>query len=509
MTSYDEIQYPTRTYVQTHPDRLAAMGTLAGLHPRDPREARVLEIGCGDGMNLIAMAHALPEATFIGIDLAPTAIERGRGWAAELGLQNVRLQAADLAAAEETGMGEFDYIIAHGFFSWVPEAVRTAMLALCQQRLAPEGIAYVSYNCYPGCHLRETAWHMMRYHAAQQETPRDQVRQSRALLDLVIRNRSNVDEAYHKVLEEALEHALEYNEAAFFHDDLSHENQPFYLHQFLELAATHGLRFLGEADVRNLFFGNGSKPVAALLREMEKINPEAKEQYLDFLTGRRFRQTLLCRAERPIELVLEPTCIRPLRIAAQLEPAPAPEEFAAGSIYYRGPRNSEIAATDPALQRVLATLHQLWPQSIPVAALTADAQESDRQRIERFLFEAVKGGVAELRLLESPLTTEISPRPEISALARWQLDKVRAVTTLLHTRVVIEEPAARTLLPLMNGERDHRQLAEAAAPELLQNDIAYTRNGQPCTSREELTDALQEDLPNEIRKLARLGLLRR
>ena len=69
-TSYDSVLYPSHACAETHPDRLATLATLFGLSPAPVERCRVLELGCGDGGNLLAMAFALPGSTFVGVDLA-------------------------------------------------------------------------------------------------------------------------------------------------------------------------------------------------------------------------------------------------------------------------------------------------------------------------------------------------------------------------------------------------------------------------------------------------------
>ena len=74
-TPYDEVRYPGRFYPQTSPERLATLGTLFGLNPAPVDHCRVLELGCGDGGNLLPLAELLPRSSFLGIDLARAAIE--------------------------------------------------------------------------------------------------------------------------------------------------------------------------------------------------------------------------------------------------------------------------------------------------------------------------------------------------------------------------------------------------------------------------------------------------
>src|SRR5262245_66391492 len=107
-TTYDEVAYPSQVFPQTHPNRLAVIGTLLGLTPAPPGNCRVLEVGCGDAGNLIALAYGSPESTFVGFDLAESAIEQGRSLASDIGLKNIELCQADLMEYEPKE--SFDYI---------------------------------------------------------------------------------------------------------------------------------------------------------------------------------------------------------------------------------------------------------------------------------------------------------------------------------------------------------------------------------------------------------------
>src|SRR5471030_3018691 len=115
-TVYNEVQYPSAVYAQTHPDRLAMMATLYGMTPAPVEKCRVLELGCGDGWNLITMAYGLPGSEFTGIDLASEPISRGSALTTKVGMRNLSLREMDVADAAD--LGEFDYIIAHGLYSW-------------------------------------------------------------------------------------------------------------------------------------------------------------------------------------------------------------------------------------------------------------------------------------------------------------------------------------------------------------------------------------------------------
>src|SRR5262245_19579908 len=250
-TLYDEVLYPSGLYVQTHPDRLATVATLFGMNPAPVENCRVLELGCNDGTNLIAMAYALPRSQFVGIDVAERPIASGQAIIDELGLRNISLRQLDLLQTPSE-LGLFDYIIAHGLYSWVAELVRDKLLALCGAHLTDNGVAYVSYNVYPGSHFRDLTRGMMRYHVAKFSDPDQKVHQARTLIKVIAESKKQEPEPYHQILQQELARALTRSDAALFHDDLNAINQPVYFHEFIEHAARHDLQYLSEASLRTM-----------------------------------------------------------------------------------------------------------------------------------------------------------------------------------------------------------------------------------------------------------------
>jgi SAM-dependent methyltransferase len=199
---YDAFAYPAFSYPHTHPDRLAVMATLHGLSPAPIDRCRVLEIGCNEGANLIPMAYAIPQGEFVGFDLAQTPVARGQERIAALGLKNVRILTCDLLDAG-VGLGRFDYIIAHGLYSWVREPVRDRLLALCGEVLEPNGVAFVSYNALPGSHLRGMLRDMMLFRVKDIEDPAQREAEAIKFLHLVASTRPE-DDMYRVLIETQL-----------------------------------------------------------------------------------------------------------------------------------------------------------------------------------------------------------------------------------------------------------------------------------------------------------------
>jgi SAM-dependent methyltransferase len=252
------------------------VATLFGLQPPSPAACRLLELGCGDGGNLVPMAYALPASAFTGIDLSATALARAQALCDELALENVTLRRADLTALRE--LGTFDYVIAHGVYSWVQPAAREALLAACREHLAPHGVAYVSYDVFPGGHAREITRQMLRWHLRDVDDPAERIAGARALLTAVA-----------QAGQPQAEWALGQSDPALYHDELAEHHEAVLFTDFVAHAERHGLQFLAEADVWEM--------QAGILPPGLAQDVIAREQYLDFFRGRMFRQTLLCRAE--------------------------------------------------------------------------------------------------------------------------------------------------------------------------------------------------------------------
>ena len=427
LSAYDRVPYPGHPFSQTHPDRLATVATLFGLRPAPPDGCRVLELGCGDGGNLVPMAYGLPDSRFVGIDLSERAIERARGLADALGLTNVRFDAGDLSAAH----GEFDYVIAHGVYSWVPAAARDALLAACRSCLAPDGVAYVSYDVLPGGHLREITRQMLRWHLRDVEAPEERIAGARELLRLVA-DAGQVQ----------AERALEQGDAALFHDELAPHHEAVLFADFVAHAGAHGLRFLAEADVFEMD--------ASVLPESLAQDPIAREQYLDFFKGRMFRQTLLCHAGASLhpgglDIVREMLAATPARQVSDGE--------------FQGPHGATLKTDSEVVTAALARLGEAWPARLPVASL------GDEPVVAETLRRAYAANLVRLHVWSPRMATAPSERPVASALARLQAAEGTRVTTLLHTSVEVGDELGRRLIQLLDGTRGRAALtAELARP---------------------------------------------
>ena len=148
-TTYDAVPYESFPFAQSHPARMNGMARLFGLPAPNLANARVLELGCSFGGNLLPMALQYPQAQFTGVDLSQVQIDYANKIKGELGVNNITFRQANiLDLAKESA--QYDYIITHGVYSWIPPEVQSAMLELYGKQLSPNGVGYISYNVYPG-----------------------------------------------------------------------------------------------------------------------------------------------------------------------------------------------------------------------------------------------------------------------------------------------------------------------------------------------------------------------
>ena len=144
------------TYLSAQaPAEMEVVCALAGVHFSPPREGlTILDLGCGRGVGVLALAAANPSWTAIGIDYMPAHVGEAREIAAASGLDNARFLEVDLATLDEAAaarlLPELDVVTLHGLWSWVSDAVREGILRVLRSRLKPGGLVLVTYNALPG-----------------------------------------------------------------------------------------------------------------------------------------------------------------------------------------------------------------------------------------------------------------------------------------------------------------------------------------------------------------------
>jgi methyltransferase-like protein len=464
-TAYDEIAYKAQVYPQTHPNRLAAIASLLGMTPAPPERCRTLEVGCGTGENLIALALGAPESRFVGFDLARGAIEHGQEMIRELGLANIQLLHADLM--EFAPNEKFDYIVAHGFLSWVPPLVQRRLLEVYREWLAPQGVGYVSYNTFPGFHARRILRDMMRIHTAGITEPGRKIQQARGLVQFLLAGQIR-DNGYSALLREEAEWILNRDsDSLLFHDDLADVNIPFWFREFASLASEHGLQYLAEADFFEMQEHAFPPAVVEALGQIGG-NIIAKEQYLDFLKCRRFRQSLIVHEGVAINRTPRSRMVESMLIASAATPASDSVDLSPGIVEtFRGRHGAAMQIDAPAVKAAMLEMQANWPRPISFVELVRAAEgrlgqsvgEEERAAIAEVLLAAYCSGMVELHAFRPDWCTEVSKTPVASPLLRLQILRGRDhVFSLRPLNFLLEDPLYQALLLLLDGTHDRAQL---------------------------------------------------
>ena len=299
-TIYSELGYKSMPFPYTTPATLEAYAALVGISAPNPKTARVLELGATYGGNIISQALFNPDATFVGIELSQEQVEKGNEVIANAGLINVSLIQSDIASIGSE-IGTFDYIIAHGVYSWVDDGVKDALLRLIDEHLAEDGIAYISYNTYPGWHTMDEVRQLMMFSNRDktQFNHKEKVLHGKTIGSIVgsqILKYDNLKERNSKFLG-ALRSVMQKDEYYVGHDHLEPNNDPVYFYQFNDHLGAHNLAYLCDADLTLSMVRSFDADIADTLDKLALNDHVAQEQYLDFILDTTFRKSIICKAK--------------------------------------------------------------------------------------------------------------------------------------------------------------------------------------------------------------------
>lgn len=455
MTPYDLNAYPTAIFAQTAPDRLATVARLAGLSPPPVETARVLEIGGGDGMNLLALAVAYPRAEFVSFDLAATAVARGRRWLAASGVANLRLEVLDILDATEAPDGPFDYIIAHGIYAWVPPEVRVATMALIGRLLAPDGVSFVSYNAMPGGYIRLALRDALTF-ATQGLDGADKVNAVRQHLAALAEPREGKENPAQAAFRDAARQTRDKPWAVLGHDELGPCFHPQAIADVAAAAAANGLQYLGEADRERI--DDAFVPADIPLEE------DSTAQLVRLLQGGDYRDVCFFRHSLFVRDGVRPK--RRLDLDALADLYATSRCVRQGEGEFRLGENV-FEVSDPPLSAALGRLVDLAMERVPVGDLL------DTPVRLTALYEMFEVGLVELHAGPAPYATRVSERPLASPLIRMMLaEDLPRVCTLDQRMMVIEEAGPRHLLAHLDGSRDLAALGEIGAAAGLADEAA-------------------------------------
>lgn len=432
---YQEENYPSMSHPPAHPSVIAATALLGGLRLPPLAQARILEIGCSSGHHILPIAAAYPDAQITALDLSPAAIAEAQRLAALAGITNVNFVCVDLLQWQAPKQA-FDCIIAHGFFSWVNDKTKSTLLDLCQRSLKKNGAAMISYNTQPGWSLRQPLREMAL--TLRQLDPANG--SAAGALQWINNALAERTDFYGKYLLDIVRDTQAKGEEQLKFDDLAPINDPCYFSQFVHWCEQAGLAYVGEADSTLAQTSLLSSTANTQLRTLAH-NALLHEQMTDFLTGRTFRCSVICRTDAT-------------------RTTPTLEELAQLSIE---PLMPIIPTGNPSVDALGTAIENAAPDCRPLADLLKSSSLLDLTEAIPIVLRLLLLGMIRLRCDAIAIADEMPSHPRLDSLNRNHLKTGKPIVDAFH-RPCLLSPADRAWLLQCDGSLSFEKLMQRCAP---------------------------------------------
>lgn len=516
--TYDEVPYQSYPYAPSQPENLRTLGILFGMTPPAIETARVLELGCAEGGNLIPHALNYPKAKFLGVDFSKVQIDAGIKHIKALGLKNIELRHCSITDIDES-FGKFDYIICHGVISWVPDFVRDKILEVSSKNLTPNGIAYISYNTLPGWNMIRTIRDMMLYHTKGYDNPIEKVSQSRLLLNFVKDSLEGKQTPYAEVLKREADLISQQGDNYLRHDHLEEDNKQFYFNEFMGEAAKHGLQYLADSSLSNMYIGNMPQSVAERLQGLNDII--RTEQYMDFITNRRFRSTLLCHKDVALNRSLNINAVKQFALSFNIIPEKPENEIDLHSnetikFFFENNKDNYISVETPALKASIYVFSEYINNPLSFDEVVEKATKKLKSSSMKEVIEAellnnlmnlVIKGFVHLSLISGKKDKVKLDKPKLSKFALYQAVNTTNnwVTNLRHAGIAINN-FDKFAMKYMDGTKSREDIVNALIEETKNGKIAINKEGKQVKNESEIRKELVSFLDNAIDKMSNKAL---
>ncbi len=514
---YDEAPYTSYPYYQTHPTHLYTLAKLFGIKATPVETARVLELGCASGGNLIPMALHFPKAQFIGIDLSRKELEDGINTINDLKLQNIKMIHQSILDFD-IKHGNFDYIICHGVYSWVDKDVRDKIFDVIQKHLSTNGIAFVSYNVFPGWNSVNTIKDLMKWHIQGIKDPFIRVKKARAILEMYVNGFKGEKDFYADFFESELKSINMHNDYYLIHEHLSTINHPVYFTQFMEDANKHKLVYLCDSYISHEYIDILSQNFAKELNQIEDVNVIG--QHIDFIRNNRFRCSLLCHESQPIDRSMRSRKIEDYYLELSSEPDKpdiTEEEIQNNHSLTIFTKISHLKVGNPISQMLILILIREKYKPITFDDLCKKISEKVKYKtydeIKSFvknnlnLIDVAFAGLIKLTCYPGDHILEITEKPIACPLARYQALKQNFTTNRQHKRVELDV-VSRVILPHLDGSKDRNEICKIIRShvDLATLQILDDKNNI-IDDQEEIERKVQSCYDFSLAQLSRFGLL--
>ena len=452
---YDAVPYRHGAISDSHPARIGFIARLFGIHAAPPDRCRVLELGCGEGMNLLPLAERFPGSDFVGVDFSKLQIGVAETAGAACGIRNARFVCADLRTWKHEG-GAFDFVIAHGVYSWVPAEVRERLLAICAEVLSPNGVAYVSYNTLPGWGLPGGVRKFLLSETTRHDAPEAQISHAGRVLDSVAEAMKDQPGSYAAHLRDTIADMRQKSPGLLFHDELAEVNEPCTFTDFTGHAIRHGLHYLGEAHYATMQFEHVPEAMRAALAPLN-LDFIRTQQFLDVLFQRWLRNSLLCRTPVSEERTVRTSQLADCALALRMTVDVSAIDLAAGMpMRFTGFHGLVLESRDPAEKAMLTVLASSYPTRLPFPAVCAMMNQAlaefglstaeDFSAMHSFLHRLFALDVLDVMLCGGGEWLATSARPGPSDLMRYQAVNDLPLTSRWHEPVGLTADGRRALI---------------------------------------------------------------
>ena len=428
-----------------------------------------------------------------------------------LGIDNVELRHGSITEVGEAD-GKFDYVICHGVYSWVPAHVREAILGVASERLVDNGVAIVSYNVMPGWHTKRIVREAMLAHAGGIADPAARVGQARALMEF-LKEKAPPNTPYGNVLRTEAAFLVGQRDDYILHEFLEDENSPCTVSEFVQAAERNGLSYLAETEIHTMLAETYGEETAVALRTLSGNKLLPLEQYIDIVTGRTFRQTILVKIPqaRRAQRQLQPASLRDLHVSGRFKLDA--ERGAGGAFVFRDHADRTLTTGSATVATALEALVARYPSTVQPADLIAIATRwatdpaAEEAAVMDALFRMANVGMIDFHTVPLRVGPAAAQRPVALAVARADaLAGSASTANLRHESIGIELPA-RAILPLLDGTRDRAALADAVTRMFLEGVLTMARDGKPVTGEAELRAGAVEQVDTTLKALEAVALL--
>jgi SAM-dependent methyltransferase len=491
---YEEVPYLGVADPESHVRCLQALAALHGIPAAEARGCRVLELGCAAGRNLIPQAAEYPGSRFVGADFSAAQILDGQTLIAELALGNIELRHASIEQVDAS-WGQFDYILCLGVFSWVSPDLQSRVLSICRDNLAPQGVALISFNAYPGWHQRTMVRDLLRYHVAAFADRRQQIAEARALLEFVAAH-SAAPSVQGRVFQFEREHLRAVRDDYLFHEYLVEDNHPQYLHDFVRQAEAAALQFVTDVELWRM---SGAFMPAAVQPVLANTPLVQRCQLLDFLHNETFHKTLLChrdvRLQREWNLeTLQPFFLslaqKPKPVAIEVDNAqPVSIEFPFGAMSVSQPLGKAAIKHLIDIFPAAVSLEQLHAGTLaalsPSVRAQAESEGDSRNLLAQSMLDVLCAGLLKLYVDPPRFCDHVSRRPCATPLARGLAARGNPLVSQRHDNVKLD-PLQTFLIPLMDGSCDVSALTEAVEQAITDGRLTLPAGNLPVSQAVEV-----------------------